>query len=124
MINIVPQLTVWVDVYDDKGDLIVEYQDETISYSETVNLDMKDKYKQLIGDGNARINTSLSAKIGGANFSSISVGASCTLGADQSEGKMALAQKYSHEICQEFVFETLLESAHLLDRVRAEIDGE
>ena len=69
-------LQVYLDVYHKDGTYLVSHKSGgDVSFSDTRIIDM-DKYKDLIGDGQARVNSSLHIKIGGPNYSSIGIGAS------------------------------------------------
>lgn len=66
------------------GQVIRYVGDELATYTETIY--MKDKFKELIGDGNARPNISVHEKVNGPSgtYSSISISAGLTLSCDQS----------------------------------------
>lgn len=97
-LHVVPIRHVVVETLDHRGDVVDSINGVDTSYEQEVAL-AKDKFKQLIGDANARTSVSVSSKMGGPyGFSSVSVSCSVTLTCNQDdktiqEAKMAAFQE-------------------------------
>lgn len=93
-----PVRHVVVETRDHQGDVVDSINGVDTSYEQEVAL-AKDKFKQLIGDANARTSVSVSARMGGPyGYSSVSVNCSVTLTCNQDddtiqEAKMAAFQE-------------------------------
>ena len=74
-------------ICDHEGNLIA---DHPFSWEQTM---AKDKYKALLGDGNARVSMSMSEKMGGPyGYSSVSINVSVSVNCNQDENTIAKAQ--------------------------------
>jgi len=85
---------------------------------------MPDKFKDLLGDENARVSVSFNERMGGSHgFSSVGVTATVTINCDQSEGVISEAQEVAFRTAVDFADAHLggameLLEAHLSDYYR------
>ncbi len=111
---------VTVETKDHNGDVVDVIRGQDVSYEQEIVL-AKDKYKQLIGDGNARTSIAVATRMGGPyGYSSVSVNCSVTLTCNQDEATIQEAKMAAFQECVEFCDTTMGHCMMLLNAQLAE----
>jgi hypothetical protein len=100
-------------VVDGNGNTIEKVGDELVSWEKTV-VRKKDEYKQVLGDGNARVTVSISEKIGARSYSNLSVHVSVTLRCNQDAETIRAAEDLAFQEAVAFMDDTVDRAYQLL----------
>lgn len=92
-----------IDLIDPDGYPIIESGGQLASRKVQIMRD-NDKYKAILGDGNARVNVGLDESIGGPyGYSSVKIRMSVTLTCDQNAESVQQAKQYCFDECMDFI---------------------
>lgn len=104
-----------VETRDQRGDVLYAIKGEDATYEQSEIL-MKDEYKKLIGDANARTSVSVSSKMGGAyGYSAVSINVSVTLTCNQDRKTLKAAKDACLNECVSFIDEAMPHCMAMLD---------
>lgn len=119
-LDILPIRHVTVTTFDHNGDVVDSIGEHDTTYEETIIL-AKDKFKQLLGDNNARVSISVSSKMGGPyGYSAVSVNCSVTLSCNQDDETIQKAKMMAFQEDISFLDETMGHCMRLLNAQLAE----
>jgi hypothetical protein len=119
---IIPTVQVDVEILDGDKRPINKIRGRDATYKETYY--MKDEFKTILGDGQARVSVGLDEKIGGRNYSSAAVRVNVTLSCDQSADTIKKATEMAFNTAAEFLDTHLPPAVRLLDQHISDIFGE
>lgn len=96
---------------------VSKINNEDVTYTQVtyeVPEHMKDKYKQLLGDMQARVSMSVDEKIGGPGYSSVGVHAAVTLSCNQDEESIKKASELAFAEAMRLVDEKVVYTYEVL----------
>jgi hypothetical protein len=94
-----PSIHIAVETKGANGEIINEVGGEPASWDRTI-VSHKDKFKQLLGDGGARVSMTLNERMGGSHgYSGVSTSVTVTLTCNQSEKTIRQAADLAFEEC-------------------------
>jgi len=79
------------------------YQGRELCFEVNMNSPQKDRLKALVGDGLARVSVSVSEKVSGPDYSSMSISVTVTMTCDQNEKTVATAREEALGECLTFL---------------------